>query len=334
MEPNTTVLKLETTTQVKWKGKRKPRDGYQRMHTIRFLPLTSMVLISVLSAIGFLVTCGFIGFNIRFANLQCIKLSSPNMNNVVSVGCGIGYISVIMFGIDGRQLASEAVGIMCHARLFVLCVAYSLAFGALFFKTWRVHRIMANKRLEKITLKDRHLLAWIFGLVGLDVVFLAIWASVDPLQRQLAFLPLEVDSADSDVILVPFIEKCTCEHEVYWLGAMLVYKGLLLLFGLFLAWGTRSIQVPALNDSKYIGMSVYNLAVICVVGVPVGFLINDEYFVGNYIISSVFIIVAVTITLCFVFVPKLHTVYHNPSGEVDLRFGTNPTTTNPFSMSG
>ena len=36
----------------------------------------------------------------------------------------------------------------------------------------------------------------------------------------------------------------------YWLGAMLVYKGLLLLFGLFLAWETRNIQVQALNDSK------------------------------------------------------------------------------------
>ena len=37
-----------------------------------------------------------------------------------------------------------------QARMFILSVAYSLAFGALFFKTWRVHLIMANKRLDKI----------------------------------------------------------------------------------------------------------------------------------------------------------------------------------------
>ena len=42
---------------------------------------------------------------------------------------------------------------------------------------------------------------------------------------------------------------CGCVAEL-WLGAMLVYKGLLLLFGLFLAWETRHIQVQALNDSK------------------------------------------------------------------------------------
>ena len=58
---------------------------------------------------------------------------------------------------------------------------------------------------------------------------------------------------------------------------------------------------------RYIGMSVYNLSVVCVVGVPIGFFINDEYFVGSYVISSFFIIIAVTITLCFVFVPKVRT---------------------------
>ena len=54
-------------------------------------------------------------------------------------------------------------------------------------------------------------------------------------------------------------------------------------------------------------MSVYNLSLVCVVGVPVGFFINDEYYVGSYVISSFFIIIAVTMTLCFVFVPKVCT---------------------------
>nr|KAG5685887.1 hypothetical protein BaRGS_001516 [Batillaria attramentaria] len=214
-----------------------------------FLPLEASVPISVLAGAGLLVALTFLAANFRFRNLRYIKLSSPTMNNVVSLGCGLGYISVILYSLDGRLLSHHEFGIMCNLRLVVLCVAYSLAFGALFFKTWRVHRIMANKRLEKI-----------------------------------------VDPNDPDQ---------------YWLGAMLVYKGLLLLFGLFLAWETRKIQVEALNDSKYIGMCVYNMAVVCIVGVPVSFLINNDYYVGNYAISCLFIILGDTITLCFVFVPKL-----------------------------
>ena len=41
------------------------------------------------------------------------------------------------------------------------------------------------------------------------------------------------------------------------------------LFGAFLAWETRSVQVAALNDSKYIGMSLYNVTIMCVLGVGI-----------------------------------------------------------------
>lgn len=37
--------------------------------------------------------------------------------------------------------------------------------------------------------------------------------------------------------------------------AAFAYKGILLLFGAFIAFQTRNISIPALNDSKYIGQS-------------------------------------------------------------------------------
>ncbi|KAK7466024.1 hypothetical protein BaRGS_00037425 [Batillaria attramentaria] len=303
MEPRGETLDLDSFTPILWPGDRIPRDGALRSRRADFLPLEASVPISVLAGTGLLVALTFLAANFRFRNLRYIKLSSPTMNNVVSLGCGLGYISVILYSLDGRLLSHHEFGIMCNLRLVVLCVAYSLAFGALFFKTWRVHRIMANKRLEKIRMKDRHLLAWLLGLVALDILFVSLWAAIDPLHRATSTLT-----------------------EEYWLGAMLVYKGLLLLFGLFLAWETRKIQVEALNDSKYIGMCVYNMAVVCIVGVPVSFLINNDYYVGNYAISCLFIILGDTITLCFVFVPKMYAIYHNPSGEVDVRFPTQAAT--------
>ena len=44
---------------------------------------------------------------------------------------------------------------------------------------------------------------------------------------------------------------------------------ILQLFGAFLAWETRQVQVAALNDSKYIGMSLYNVTIMCVLGVGI-----------------------------------------------------------------
>jgi gamma-aminobutyric acid type B receptor len=40
-------------------------------------------------------------------------------------------------------------------------------------------------------------------------------------------------------------------------------------FGAFLAWETRNVQIPALNDSKYVGMSVYNVFIMCILGAAI-----------------------------------------------------------------
>ena len=87
------------------------------------------------------------------------------------------------------------------------------------------------------------------------------------------------------------------------------------LFGAFLAWETRQVQIPALNDSKYVGMSVYNVAIMCILGVAVTFVLKDEQ-TASFVIISVFIIFCTTLTLCLVFVPKVTFVMPRPVGKM------------------
>lgn len=77
------------------------------------------------------------------------------------------------------------------------------------------------------------------------------------------------------------------------------------MFGCFLAWETRNVSIPALNDSKYIGMSVYNVGIMCIIGAAVSFLTRDQPNVQFCIVALV-IIFCSTITLCLVFVPKVN----------------------------
>lgn len=59
-------------------------------------------------------------------------------------------------------------------------------------------------------------------------------------------------------------------------GVIYVYKGLILVFGLFLAYETRSIKVKQINDSRYVGMSIYNVVVLCLITAPVAMVIIIE----------------------------------------------------------
>uniref|UniRef100_A0A8D0DRG2 Gamma-aminobutyric acid type B receptor subunit 2 n=1 Tax=Salvator merianae TaxID=96440 RepID=A0A8D0DRG2_SALMN len=126
------------------------------------------------------------------------------------------------------------------------------------------------------------------------------------------------DPAGRDISILPILEHCENTHMTIWLGIVYAYKGLLMLFGCFLAWETRNVSIPALNDSKYIGMSVYNVGIMCIIGAAVSFLTRDQPNVQFCIVALV-IIFCSTITLCLVFVPKLITLRTNPDAATRNR---------------
>ncbi|KAF2366778.1 GPCR family 3 C-terminal protein [Trinorchestia longiramus] len=127
-----------------------------------------------------------------------------------------------------------------------------------------------------------------------------------------------------DIDIIPMNEYCKSEKISIFVGCIYAYKGLLMIFGCLLAWETRTVDIPALNDSKYIGMSVYNVVIMCVIGVPISYILSDDQD-ASYIIISVFIIFCTTGTLWLVFVPKLIELRRNPSGAIDKRIAIRTT---------
>ena len=49
------------------------------------------------------------------------------------------------------------------------------------------------------------------------------------------------EASDVQEIIQPYFHVCACNYLAYFFGVMSAYKGLLLLFGTFLAWETRKV---------------------------------------------------------------------------------------------
>lgn len=81
---------------------------------------------------------------------RIIKMSSPNINNLFLVGCVMCYIAAIVFGIDSNSADSIAFAFTCSLRVWLLSIGFSIAFGSLLSKTWRVYRIFTSGRRTKI----------------------------------------------------------------------------------------------------------------------------------------------------------------------------------------
>lgn len=108
---------------------------------------------------------------------------------------------------------------------------------------------------------------------------------------------------------------CQNNYSAYWIAAMYVYKGLLLAFGTFLAWETRHVTVPVLNDSKYIGACIYNVVTACIFGVPLAHVLPIDQMTLTFVLESCLLFFCTTICQCIIFVPK---VIHSIAIKVKL----------------
>uniref|UniRef100_A0A1I8GUJ6 G_PROTEIN_RECEP_F3_4 domain-containing protein n=1 Tax=Macrostomum lignano TaxID=282301 RepID=A0A1I8GUJ6_9PLAT len=284
-----------------------------------------------------------------------IKMSSPQMNNLIVLGCALCYLSVIFLGLDSGTLGSRPglfVRICSVAQSFlaskefiwpthtsagcgggplgpgpvlrspcrprsptrawVLSIGFTLSFGAMFSKTWRVHCIFTNISMSKKIIKDYQLMLIVVFLLLIDIAILLAWMISDPMWRERGLLSVEKLSNDRELHF--YREVCESHRLTLWLGLLFAYKGLLLVVGCFFAWETRHVSIPALNDSKYIGMSVYNVLVMCIAGAAVSFALKDNNS-ASFIILSTLIFFSTTITLGLVFFPKLIELRRDPRGE-------------------
>lgn len=257
-------------------------------------------------------------------------MSSPHLNNLIIVGCMLTYLSVIFLGLDSGLSSVEAFPYICTTRAWLLMAGFSLAFGAMFSKTWRVHSIFTDVKLNKKVIKDYQLFMVVGVLLAIDLAIMLTWQIADPFYRDtkqmepyvsydcgytskisiriinLIILVIFFQShpALEDVLIVQENEYCQSKRITIFFGIIYAYKGLLLVFGAFLAWETRNVSIPALNDSKHIGLSVYNVTMMCIMGGSIALIISDRKD-AVFILISVFIIFCTTTTLCLVFVPKV-----------------------------
>ncbi|XP_071487863.1 gamma-aminobutyric acid type B receptor subunit 1-like [Diadema antillarum] len=298
----------------RWEGSFVPVDGPTKVQIDIKISGAARTTIFALASCGIVLAVVFLAFNITYRNKRAVKISSPVLNNVIAVGGFLLYCSTFLLSasLEARSQGSPVyVNFQCQGAILVASVGLSLTFGALFMKTYRIHQIYTNAMKARKVLRgltDSRLLIAISCFVVIDVAFFALWMIYDPMTTQSeTYTPIfDETEPEKEIFKMPTLNTCTSDHMIPFLGALGVYKGGLLIFGVFLAWSVRNIRIMELNDSKYIALSVYTVSITCVIIIPFAYIyygLGDIDFVFSFAGGA--IVVATTIVLCLVFVPKL-----------------------------
>ncbi|BFZ14492.1 hypothetical protein BsWGS_17530 [Bradybaena similaris] len=324
-QPSSTSLDFHCSTcsQVLWTGGKVPKDEQVIVLRLKTIGKYVFYVSTCLCVGGVILAAFFLTYNLYHGRLKFIKLSSPKLNNVAVIGCMLVYVTVGMMGLDDGVLTRDAFPVVCSGRAFLLAAGFSLAFGAMFAKTFRVHQIFTrthNGLVKSKLIQDTHLLVIIGVLLAVDSVLIFAWVVVDPMDRQVTNITREVSAEDADLIYQEQLATCHSAHLQKWLAAFYVYKGLLLIFGVYMAWETRHVKIPALNDSRYIGLNVYNVVIMSVSVVVISNILSSRPTLV-YAMEAAFILLSTTVTLCLLFLPKIYLIVTSGGNPVIASLG-------------
>ncbi|XP_046398268.1 gamma-aminobutyric acid type B receptor subunit 1 isoform X3 [Ischnura elegans] len=296
----------------RWSGGKVPQDRTIVRRVLRTVSLGLFVSMCTISLVGILWAAALILFNFLHRHRRVIQLSQPACNTLMLVGVVLCLGSVFPLGLDGRFVEGEAYPTVCTARSWLLCTGFSLAYGAMFSKVWRVHRLTTKAKADPKADEGWKLYVMVGGFLFVDVALLLSWQLTDPPERGIEVFPLEDPlNTEDDIKIRPELEHCESQHSTVWLGILYGYKGLVLIFGLFLAYETRSIKVKAINDSRLVGMSIYNVVVLCLITAPVTMVIASQQDAG-YAFVALSIIFCCFLSMALIFVPKVIEVMRHP----------------------
>ncbi|XP_071833058.1 gamma-aminobutyric acid type B receptor subunit 2-like [Apostichopus japonicus] len=279
------------------------------------LTAVAYIVLCSLASLGILLAICFLAFNVLARKHTFVKLSSPRLNNLIVIGCIMIYLSICVIGSeivsgDGER---ELFPGFCMLRIWLLSIGFVLGFGTLFSKTWRVYKVAStNGGAKRTVIKDSELFVMVGIFLLVDFIILLLWQVLDPLRHQRTNLDFG-----------HYIHTCNCQHVTVWTGVLAVYKGLILIFGVFLAWQTRRVTIPALNDSKLIGICVYNTTLLCIIGFSMSLAFPEQPSFQFILLSAIKTFCA-TFVLLVIFVPKIVFVYKYPKADRRISMSNTP----------
>ena len=187
--------------------------------------------------------------------------------------------------------AGEPSRFTCVAPITFASVGFTLTFGSLLLRTYRIYRVFDNPSLKQLRLKTSAMLLRLSVLLGVDFALLLAYAlSVDPRR---VVVPEEVDG-------VGLVDMVECSYDPTWPTIFLTWKGLVMLTLCGYAYKTRNVRSD-FSEAKLIFFVAHEVLLCGLVVIPLMLSVAVDNAVLRYVLSSVGIFV-VTLTSVFILV--------------------------------
>ncbi len=224
--------------------------------------------------LALLAVIGFITLQVAFwfFNIAPVKASSPQLNYLTLSGCCFYLAALLLFTMQElfpSELSQKQIisGVICNLQIWSFSFAFSLIFGTVCVKTWRIYRIFTHFKQGRVKyVSDIFLIGFVVFLLLTDLLYLIIWTLTNPWSWH-------SDTMREGQVLVDS-HRCICDNFAYWSTALLLQKLTLMFLAILLSILVKPVKRKGFKNTKAILILTYSLIIIHVVGICIYVLLN------------------------------------------------------------
>lgn len=249
------------------------------------------ILVIVLIAAAFSIFMAVLTFVFRQA--KGIIASSPLFLYLMLLGSLFIYAGILTWPLHTNSA-------MCMLHWWLLGLGFTMMYGALLVKVWRISRIFNGKDLSLIRITNKELIIFMSVALAIEVVFLIIWSAAGP--------SLAVRRAQD--VNRPRLDYMTCTTPtvgVVMLSLMAAYAAIFIIAGVWLSIKTWKIKYSIYNESRSVAFSMYNLFFFLALAIIAQFVLNSdvgEHRDAQFVVRSAFILLGALLPIAVLFLPK------------------------------
>lgn len=227
-------------------------------------------------------------FTWKYGNVKVVRAASPVLLRVITLGAFFIYCTTIV-------MYPRPNVVTCTAQVWLREIGFSLTYGALMLKTWRISVIFRVRSAKAVKITDLDLMKRLGVIVVIFTVFLIIRTLVAP--------PLVIVGRTADDLKAYLCQTDWWDHSFTILEV------------LFLVWGIRLCIVvrkapSEFNESRFISMAIYNEFLLSLfLNISMLFLHSPANPDLLYIIFFCHTQLTVTLLLCLIFGSKAYIVF-------------------------
>ena len=266
-------------------------DTFDNKHVFIHKALGILVILIASTLLGFTGTLHIA--NTVWYRYRSIKATSPNISHLIFGGCYLFGISIIIYSVQQTFDWSEIVySVLCNSFRWSLILGYTLIFGTVLAKVWRVYRLFKHFRNKSpgYLVLDSALIIFVVLLLLADMVLCIIWDITDPFMYE--------EYVESRILInkIPSLlirSTCNCRHFSLWIGLVGTYKGTIALLLVAFSILNRKIRRRDFQHTTKINILIYSLTMMGGVFFPIYFLLRGS----NIHISFVILCMILSITI-------------------------------------